>query len=497
MFSKFSSFKKIVIKLVIWLVSLLILIIIYFLSLSYFHEQILAEKKTTVINLNDYNTVVANNNSVKPIEDIATSSSIIQKVGNEIVSFYSFFFELPVSKQATNINSEEKNNLINYLGSFPYTPAIIDNKKTDLRFDGITSAITFPLNYDWTMAGQEVVTANENKFNSYQFNSFKGPYKDKRCLQNNCLEQKENKLYYNGKLLSLPVDIKKLQAVSIGIIANRFVVGFTLKNNDYQADAFYFDDSNFSKIPNFKTITSSYFGLLGFGGELDDFLVVYGAYKGQAFRVRGDKVIDLNKFISHALMNNGFKAEIVKVKNGNYANWYITSATIDNPKFIKLWQDDNGEIVGLISLVNELKITDQLVELKLLNAESNKVSFLAHLKSNDYDSWQIFNDYGFKNKQIATLLTIPLAHNNSNEEVIVEKIISSELIMDTQGEAFVKTEISFDGLKWQKIIWGKNIDFNQVSSKSYFLKMIFSPVTNPFYSPYISSILFNYSYYIK
>ncbi|MFZ2310497.1 MAG: hypothetical protein WAW11_03050 [Patescibacteria group bacterium] len=495
MFLKFSLSKKIIIKIAISLILLLILAAIYFASLSYFHQQILMKQKIAIINLSDYNKAAASTDKdTKATEDTATSSNFIQKIDNELSSLYSFFFELPQSDKTSDSSNGEKSSTL-ILGSFPYTLSIVDKDKTNLRFDGVTSAVTFSLNYEWTTASEEVVATNKNKFNAYSFNQFKGPYNDKNCLQNNCLEQKGNKLYYNGRPVSLPISIKNLQAISIGIIANRFVVGFTSKNTEYQAEAFYFDNLKFSKIPNLKTIYSSNFGLLGFGGEANDFLVIYGAYKGQIFRVRDGQVINLDKFTSHRLMNNGFKAEIIKVKNNNYVNWYITSATVSNPQFIKLWQDDKGEIVGAVSLLNELKISDQL-ELKLLDVTSNKASFLAHLKSDTQDYWQVFNDYGFKNKQTANLVTLPLSHNSSNAEVFVKKIGLSELSLDTQGQPFVKTEVSFDGSTWKKITWGNNIDFEQKGSKSYFIKIIFSPVINSFYSPFIDNIMFTYLYSI-
>jgi hypothetical protein len=352
----------------------------------------------------------------------------------------------------------------------------------------------FPLNYDWALATPELAEANKSKFNGYKVNSFKGPYEDKRCIQNNCLEYKGNKLIYNDKTISFPSGVKasEIYAVSLGTLSDRFLVGFTLKGGEYRAEVFYFKDSKFTKIPNFKTITSSYPGLLGFGGEPDDFLIIYGAYKGQGFRVQNNKITNLDQFFSYRFMNNGFKPEVIRAKSDNYINWYIYSSTLNNPQFFKLWQNDSGEIVGAASLLKDLNIKGQSAELKLLESKTGEVSLLVHTKIDAHDFWQLFKDHGFKNNQSASLITLPIYYDTKKSEIFIKKIYNSQIDLDSQGQSLVKVNFSINSSDWQEVKWGQNIDFKQDGTKVYFLKVLFLPASSQFYSPYIGSIIFSY-----
>lgn len=480
--------KKFFIQLAIGIILLCLLVLIYFTALSYFHKCILANRASgsEVVDLEDLD------DTNTPIVEVATSTSIVEKINDKLLVIYSFFFSLPIPEEL--VSSNEKDNSVLYLGSFPYTSAIVDNTKTSLRFDGTTNAIMFPLNYEWLPAAPELVEANKNKFNGYKVNSFKGPFEDRRCLQNNCLEYKGNKLVYNGKVLSFPSGIKasEIYAVSLGNISDRFIVGFTLKGGEYKSEVFYFTDSKFTKIPNFKTITSAYPGLLGFGGESDDFLIVYGAYKGQAFRIRGNKVTDLDQFVSYRAMNNGFKPEVIRAKSDNYVNWYIYSSSSNNPQIVKLWPDDSGEIVGATSFLKDLDIKGQSAEFKLLEVKSSEVLLLAHIKNDNHDVWQVLKDRGFKNDKSASLITLPVYYDVKKTEVFIKKIYNSEIDLDNQGQSLVKVNFSINSDDWQEVKWGQNIDFKQDGTKVYFLKVLFLPASSRFYSPYIGSIIFSY-----
>jgi len=478
MFSKINLFKKIVGQIAIGLVFLFLFSLVYFYSILYFKNNLLPEQRTINVSkvTNTFRNPVSDDSPIVATVPMAAPTTVAEKISKEISSFYNFFFELPASSYEPALsNNRMLENKTLYLGSFPYTSAVVDSAKTNIRFDNVSSAIFFLPNYSWEKSDQNLIKANKNKFSNYQVNNFKGPYNDKRCLENNCLELKDNQLFYNGKLLILPTEIKisNLKAISLGTVSKKFLVGFTLENNGYQGEVFYFDGLKFSKIPNFNQITSAYFGLLGFGGEESDFLIIYGAYKGQAFRVKDKKIINLDKFFSYRPMNNGFKAEVIKVKNSKYTNWYIYSSTLNNPRFLKLWEDDAGEIIGEIALHDDLLISGKSAEFKLLEVKDSEAILLANNKFGDEESWQVFKDYGFLNSQPGTLITLPIYHNADNPEIVINKIYESEISLDKQGQPLVKAEFSVDGLNWQEVSFGKDLDFLQNPTKYYFLRLNF------------------------
>ena len=489
--------KKVASQIAMGLVFLIFFSLVYFFSRAYFEEYLLANYKANSFSINNVNQSVAS----VPIENdtfVATTSVIIKKINNEIVDFYNFFFDLPAaSSVSANLKSGESAGTT-YLGSFAYTSANVDPSKTNLRFDSVTNGISFVPNYTWENASPDLISANKNKFDNYQENIFSGPGNDKRCLGNNCLEVRNNKLFYNNNFLALPFGLKSadLQAISLGTVASRWLVGLTIKDNGYRGEVFYFDGVKFSKLTNFNPVVSKYFGLFGFGGEDNDFLIIYGAYQGQAFRVQGDNITNLDKFFSYRPMSNGFKAEIIKAKNGSTANWYVYSATTNNPKLIKLWQDDSGAIIGAISLASDLKITGESAQFNLVAAQANSLTLLAKIKNNNQESWKVFKDYGFITDQEKVLVTLPVAHDALNSKIIINNIYESQLGVDSQGKSLVKIQFSIDGLNWQDLPLGKDLNFPQAATKDYFLKLNFAPTTNHFYSPFVSNIIFSYTCHI-
>ena len=479
MHAKRLSFKKNFGRIVIGLIFLTFLSAVYFFSALYFERMVLAKKT-----FKDGDTQM-----------IPTPSTISQKVGEKMNSFYSFFFDLPEAVSSPEMLEGTKDYTL-YLGAFSYTLALVDLTKTSLSFEGVSNAITFKPDYHWETPEPQLLVQHEDKFDKYKINSFDGPYDDKRCLDNNCLEVKGNKILYNAKVLALPSGIKAkdIHAISLGNVGSKWLVGFTLKRNGYEGEVFYFDGIKFSKIPNLKTISSQYPGLFGFGGIESDFLVIFGAYQGQAVRVQGEKISNLDKFFSYRVMNKGFKPEIIRAQSDNYINWYIYSSTKDNPHFLKLWEDGNGEVAGIISLLADLKITDPAAEFQLVEAAPDHVSLVAKVKGNGYESWHLFEDYGFINDSTKKLVSLPTIYDSNISPIYIQKINENSVYVDDEGKKLVKIEFSLDGSHWQELQFGKNIDFVQKATDRYFLRVTFLSPGNKFYSPYVDKIVFSYLY---
>jgi hypothetical protein len=311
------------------------------------------------------------------------------------------------------------------------------------------------------------------------------------------LEQKGNDLFYNGRALPLPADIKvaDIAAVSIGALTRRWLIGLTLKDGqNYRGRIFYFNGQKFIELITPEPIKSAYFGLFGFGGEEDDFLLIYGAYRGIAYRVRGDKLTDISKFFGIRLLGNGFKAEIIKAVYRNNVNWYIYSSTLDRPRLIKLWQNQTTEIVGETIPTDFLTGTEKSAAFKLLKAKADEIIILSNIKNNNREAdWRIFTDRGFKNSQFAYLTTIPIMVGGQSQ-IIIKKIISSDLRLDSGSKSLVKFLFSEDGQKWRDVPLGEDLDFVTPRIGRYFLKVIFSALSDKFYSPFVGSILFDYDY---
>src|SRR5680860_1634511 len=249
---------------------------------------------------------------------------------------------------STSVPSNDDLTFGAYFDDFPNS-VYINSAKTTLYQDKSATAIFFPPVYNFKPAASSVSLAAGNSFVTPTFNKFNGPYNDRRCLKKNCLVQKDKTLYYNGNILELPAELKfsNLSALSISALTKTWLVGATLHDGaNYRGLVFSFDGQNFTAINTPAPLTSSYFGLWGFGGEESDFLMVYGAYQGIDYRVRGNNLTDISKFFGIRAMNGGFKAEVIRAAYGANVNWYIYSSTSNNLQFFKLWQNNTSDIAG-------------------------------------------------------------------------------------------------------------------------------------------------------
>lgn len=380
-----------------------------------------------------------------------------------------------------------------YLGSFGYSFSNIDETKTNLYFDKTATAIFFPPDYEWRDAIAEA--SDKEDFKAIKFNDFKGPYNDERCLNDNCLEQRGNKLYYNGRVLAHPSSVRNLdiEALSIGALQNRWLVGYTIKKKDgYEAQAFYFKGGKFTKILFPEPLSSPYFGLFGFGGIEDDFLIIYGAYQGTAYRVRGERVIKLDKLFGLRVMDKGFKPEVIRAVRDSDVSWYIYSQSLNHPQLIKLWQNGGEEIVGEQTFP-DLFFGHKSAGFRLRAVFPDRVVLGAELTdSKDNKSFKTFTDKGFKNTSEGNLVTRPISHDGGKSEIIIKKIARARLEINEADRSLVKFLFSSNGVDWRNIPLGENSDFTTSKIKSYFLGLIFPPSQDRFYSPFVSGISFDY-----
>ncbi|MFA5109411.1 MAG: hypothetical protein WC458_02625 [Patescibacteria group bacterium] len=373
------------------------------------------------------------------------------------------------------------------------SPARLDFAATDLYQDKISTAVFFAPDYDWQTAAAETTLTFKGYIDSFKAGNFNGPYNDRRCLDDNCLEQKDKDLYYNNRLLALPAGIRKndIAAVSLGSLSDNWLVGFTLKDGaEYRGQVFYFDGQKFTPLVLSSPITSSYFGLFGFGGEKNDFLVIYGAYQGIAYRVRGTEIINVSRFFNIRTMNNGFKAEVMKVAYQDNVNWYIFSSSSHHPFWMKLWQNRTPEIIGAAVFDNFFTGSEDYSAFRPIEIKNDKIVFLAKIKDNNVESYKIFTDRGFKNTAPGTLTFRPISFGGS--PFSIEKISEAGLDLDSGSVAAVKFLFSADDGNWREIVTKDNSVFFAPALKSFRLKVTFAASTDKFYSPFLEAVLFDY-----
>jgi len=372
--------------------------------------------------------------------------------------------------------------------------AAVNLNESDLYLDKNATAVLYPPDYDWRPASGNIAS-NGKESDWLVPNDFEGPYNDRRCLGENCLKQEGNSLSYNGKALVLPVDLKKsdIVAISLGSLDKLWLVGFTLKDGKkYRGEVYYFDGRTFSPLATPAPIISSYFGLFGFGGEEDDFLIIYGAYEGIAYHIQKDKLTDVSRFFDIRVMNNGFKPEIIRAVYQDNINWYVFSFTRYRPRLIKLWQNRTPEIAGETVFEDLFTPADESAEFKLLETGADKIVILSKIKSAAADSWRVFSDYGFKNDKAGSLVFNPVIYDGEASPIAIKKIVASRLDLDAASLAAVKFLFADEGDRWREIPLGRDFDFVVPTLKNFFLKVAFPPFQDKFYSPFLTAVLFDY-----
>ena len=390
--------------------------------------------------------------------------------------------------------------------------AFFDFQESGLYRDNLMTALIFPPDYNWrALKDADLSAAEKEYFSSLSINDFARPGEsglreiyERRCFKNNCLEQRGERLFYNDSSLnfSAPLSGAEIAAVSIGSLEKSWLVGFTLKDKDgYQGRVFRFDGQNFQEIlPG--GLRSPYFGRFGFGGEEDDFLIIYSAYEGQAYHVKNSKLTDISRFFHIRVTDDGFKPEVIKSGRGDNSTWYVYSLSRGWPRFMKLWQNKGPEIVGALVLNGPLLpsgTAEIALKVKEDDFSNSAINILARLKDQGGNiSWQLFSDYGFKNRAPAEIHSFLLG--TPGVPIKIKKISRSHLALDEPSADKVKLWFALSDSSgqpesdWQDISQGRNMTFETDIFSHYLLKISFDSAADKFYSPFLSSASFDYQF---
>ncbi|MEI6529786.1 MAG: hypothetical protein WCN88_05355 [Candidatus Falkowbacteria bacterium] len=376
---------------------------------------------------------------------------------------------------------------------------LIDETATSMYRDDLVTAVYFPPLYSFELAPIDIITKNKKNIDDIYLNDFLRPLNiiDKRCLVGKCLEQRGARLIYEGKSLSLPEDINDsdIAGLSIGALEKNWLIGVTLKDGvNYLGRIYSFDGSKFTALSfgeKIEKISSSYFGLFGFGGAESDFLVIYGAYRGLAYRFQAGHITDISKFFDFRVMATGFKPEIIRATNGDLVYWYVYSSSLARPHLIKLWQNKRGEIIGEADFRYMFSDTGEAASFKLMNTSDREFVLLARLKKETTETFKIFSDRGFDNKMPGELIFNPIGVDS---EIIIKTIANSKLGSPTAPCLESKFSFSTDNKNWQELPCGENLNFANPVKNNYFLRVDFPAQSDKFYSPFLDEVLFDFYY---
>ena len=405
-----------------------------------------------------------------------------------------------------------------------------------LYFDASMLAIMFPPIIEFNTCGS-YDNLEKIHFNSFpdrlsiENENFQNDYEDLKCIDDICLSQKDLSLSLSGKSLTLPRTENEKIALTIESVVNRdnlddsfFLLGITTKEaNGYKGYVYKLSlRGDYSRLLSETDIGSEYFGLIGFGGTFDDYLVIYGAEKGIAYRIRivdeKELVEDLSDFFNYRVMGGGFKAAAIRVVADDFSSFYVYSFSDSRPRLIKLWENELGEgVSGAIALTDKLPLNDNFIIRNHANLKANILSVNSEIlfTGDSQTTCYSLSDYGFDNSNLSYLTTSAFPNNgNIDYETRIRDISKYNIALDSYSsnnndviktyfrrinsdDVYVSDHLISDDIKdilWSEIANNNYSPILEENFRKFMLKVEFLSQESKYISPFLSSISLNYHY---
>ncbi len=364
----------------------------------------------------------------------------------------------------------------------------LNKEQTTMRQDFSATAFIFPPRIDWRKVdGAAGIEAEKN-------GNIAGCLTDNRCLA-----KKDLRIFLNEprggstREIELPAELRreKLISLSIGALENKWVLGGVFeKDNGYGARVFYFNGTNFAKID--VSISSPYKGWLGFGGSDNDWLLIYSGYEGLGYRARTSSegktnITDISRFLGIRLMDGGFEPAIIRAD----VYWYIFSLTNGFPKLIKLFENNSGEIQGVVDLLQFLALPADAGTISFTPDKSDFRRLSGKIKYRDVreEFWSL-SDLGFDKSKALKIVSTDL--DNYSLAVTKAKISSLDLSLGGNQADFF---LSNNGREWYKTSFDKEVVFPDSNGRELYWKAEFYPSSDPETSVFLDRI--SLYFYIK
>jgi len=380
--------------------------------------------------------------------------------------------------------------------------------ETNMYLDDIITSLTFQPLYEF----KKIKDCEDKDISScLPISEIESPSISKACLENGCLEILNNGVYFNNKKLSLPKELKdeNVLRMSVGKLDNVWLLGVVIgESYDEAGLVFKFDGNNFSTLISRDTdnkILPKYNrlgGYIGFGGEDDNFLIVYAGYKGIAYQIKSDSFYDISHFFGFRVTDPSFIPQVLKTREDNESVWYISSLTANKPKLIKLWQNGTSNIKGALDLSSLIFKDNNLREgVSYIFLPFNKEKSL-YIVSNE--SLFVFNDLGFDNSNNYQIVSVNIqddGYRNVTSAVIKDLKISNRqenlsYIYSFSQNDNIELYLSNQKGRWEKVNYKQNYYFLNNNGEQLFWKINFKRILDrQYYSPWVDSLNeLNYSY---
>ena len=439
-----------------------------------------------------------NDQKINVLVDSPSNLNATKKLNNLSVNLFELVENLislsdlsssSVETLAVADNSNPSLETLNSFGDHFSGLSYIDLSRLTMNWDKNTTAFTFPPLYNF-----EKISAGTNFADSENLTGFT-PY----------LKVAGKELYYRDKKINLPFDLaaENILRINVNLIGKRWLIGIVTGHDYDERGWVYFYDGEKKIFTPLITKTSAnrieprfsrLGGAIAFGGETDDFLIVYGGYDGRAFYYYKGVLSDVSRFFSLRVSDGGFMPQIVSAKNSRGTVFYLCSATENKPKFIKIWPQKSGELIGSLDF-SPLIFTGSLSTVstvcKIDTDSANGLKVLLNFKKNDdfnsnnnnFETWR-FNDNGFDNSRDREVVSFDLGQNRGKK--ITSAIISAIGIFSDP----LTVELFFANANnnWQKISPSEWVVFKTPTNSLFWRATFKAEPSDSAYSPWFDHI---------
>ena len=329
---------------------------------------------------------------------------------------------------------------------------------------------------------------------------------DKKCL----LKNPQVCLYFDGKHLvgdkGVVKDFDKLfstespTAVSIYSLENAWLVGAVWNEGGRELGrAWYFDGQTLTNLdPEGRVpfITRPSYGgsKIYFGGDKNNYVVVYAGYDLAGYQIVNNRLWDITKFFNTRLASGGFIPQIFKTDRKGETVWYICSLSAGKPKLIKMWQNGSPVIRGLVSLSDEF--FSQENESAICRLEAGRLVIAASKRDSSGNGYYRFSfvDNGFDQSSNYSLKSVNLSpiigQNGVTKMIRLDNIDAcsdstcGSIIFDSNS----RLTVSNDNKNWEEIVLGEDHIFSSRGNNIFWkIDSFANPLSND-YSPWFGAV---------
>ena len=400
-------------------------------------------------------------------------------------------------KEAKKISEEGKVLTLrhNVFGDHYVNNLAIDTNLTNFYFDSISTAFMFEPDYRWLDKG--VCRDSYCELDPIDWN-FPGRGEKEYCLGINCLSLRDNNLFFNDIPLSYPRDIsgQEIKRVSIYPLNNDWLLGFVFQDDNLEKGLVYrFNGEEFINLypeNDFPFVSrENYEGaVFGFGGDSNNFLVIYGGYDLLGYQVLAEKKIDISRFLGLRVSGGGFSPVAYKKTDGQETIWYLCSLDENKPRLIKLWQNKSESIKGSLALTEVLLEDRESADSAWCRlGDSNNLEVLIEKKGKFYK--RSLEDNGFIQLDNYSLLTKNLLQTSGQME---QATFNNLLACDDQGcdgevlNNSLSFSVSGNGQDYFSAQLAKEIMFPDKSPGMYYQLEARGKIGDKHYSPWIDGL---------